>query len=58
MTTPALGEEHELPFGAKEVDDLVLPFCACGRLHSECDGSRRACRKLPTTRRVGEEGGG
>jgi hypothetical protein len=21
------------------------PFCACGRRESECDGSRRACRK-------------
>jgi hypothetical protein len=27
------------------VDDLTLPFCACGRLWSECDGSRAGCRK-------------
>jgi len=26
-------------------DDLALPFCACGRRWSECDGSRKACAK-------------
>lgn len=25
-----------------EIDDAVLPFCACGRRWSECDGSRKA----------------
>lgn len=30
---------------APAVDDLSLPFCACGRLWSECDGSRAGCRK-------------
>lgn len=30
---------------AREIDDQVLPFCACGRRWSECDGSRQACRK-------------
>ncbi len=34
------------PFGAKLVEDLSLPFCACGRLWSECDGLRRSCRKV------------
>jgi hypothetical protein len=26
-----------------EVDDLSLPFCACGRSWSQCDGSRKGC---------------
>ena len=25
-------------------------FCACGRIESECDGSRRACMKRQTRR--------
>ncbi|RTL30572.1 MAG: hypothetical protein EKK55_01845 [Rhodocyclaceae bacterium] len=25
-------------------EDLMLPFCACGRRWSECDGSRAGCR--------------
>lgn len=26
-------------------EDLLLPFCACGRRRSECDGSRSGCAK-------------
>lgn len=37
--------ERELPFGVKQTDDLALPFCACGRVWSQCDGSRAKCRK-------------
>lgn len=39
------------PFNAERVEDLALPFCACGRLWSECDGSRAACqgRNRPRT---------
>lgn len=33
-----------LPFGVEHPDDLLLPFCACGRVWSQCDGSRRGCR--------------
>jgi hypothetical protein len=33
-----------LPFGL-EVDQLSQPFCACGRVVSNCDGSRKACKK-------------
>lgn len=29
----------------EQADGLMMPFCACGRIHSACDGSRRACRK-------------
>ena len=32
-------------FGRCVVDDLSLPFCACGRPWSRCDGSRAKCRK-------------
>ena len=30
------------PFGL-EPDDLMQPFCACGRARSRCDRSRRGC---------------
>jgi hypothetical protein len=29
--------------GVEHLDDLLLPFCACGRLSSQCDGSRKRC---------------
>jgi hypothetical protein len=34
-----------LPFGLSHTDQLTQPFCACGRVVSMCDGSRRACRE-------------
>lgn len=30
---------------AHEVDALSQPFCACGRVVSQCDGSRKGCGK-------------
>lgn len=33
----------ESPFGLDYVDQLLQPFCACGRVVSRCDGSRKAC---------------
>lgn len=38
--------EGDLPFGAEHVEDLSLPFCACGRFLSQCDGSRRGCAEV------------
>lgn len=35
----------ELPFGVADVADLALPFCACGHVPAECDGSRAGCKK-------------
>jgi hypothetical protein len=29
----------------REMDDMALPFCACGRRWSDCDGSRKGCRE-------------
>jgi len=37
----ALGEP--LPFGVAHADDLLQPFCACGRPRSACDRSRKGC---------------
>ena len=33
----------ELPFGFTSPDQLLEPFCACGRVVSMCDGSRKGC---------------
>lgn len=38
----APGPAPEEP-GAREVG-MGEPFCACGRRHSDCDGSRKGCR--------------
>lgn len=27
------------------IDDLLLPFCACGRRWSQCDGARAQCHQ-------------
>ena len=32
-------------YTARQIDDLSLPFCACGRSYSRCDGSRMGCPK-------------
>jgi hypothetical protein len=50
---PDPAEEYERTFGVlvdpsrwAEVEDVfaeMLPFCACGRVASRCDGSRRGC---------------
>jgi len=32
-----------LPFGVDRPEALSEPFCACGRVVSRCDGSRRGC---------------
>lgn len=37
--------EPELPFGVDRPEALLEPFCACGRVVSRCDGSRRGCGK-------------
>jgi hypothetical protein len=26
-----------------EIDDMLLPYCVCGRRWSQCDGSRAKC---------------
>jgi hypothetical protein len=33
--------------GTQDLDavDLAMPYCACGRVVSRCDGSRRGCTK-------------
>lgn len=36
---------EQLPFGFATVDALTQSFCACGRVTSQCDGSRRGCGK-------------
>lgn len=33
----------DLPFGFKSPEQLMEPFCACGRVVSMCDGSRKGC---------------
>lgn len=38
------GPGEQLPFGFANVDALTQSFCACGRVTSQCDGSRRGCR--------------
>jgi hypothetical protein len=35
----------QLPFGFATVDALTQSFCACGRVTSQCDRSRRGCGK-------------
>ena len=37
----------DLPFGSDRPEQLLEPFCACGRVISRCDGSRRGCGKTP-----------
>lgn len=32
-----------LPLGLDSPDQMLEPFCACGRVISCCDGSRRQC---------------
>ena len=32
----------------REIDDMLLPFCACGQPYSRCDGSRLACYRPQT----------
>lgn len=41
----ALESEDELPFGVDRPEALMEPFCACGRVLSRCDGTRRGCGK-------------
>jgi len=36
-----------LPFGLAHAAELQQPFCACGHVVSQCDGSRRGCRAAP-----------
>jgi hypothetical protein len=36
---------ESLPFGLDRPEALLEPFCACGRVVSRCDGSRRGCRR-------------
>ncbi len=39
------GEQHALPFGLERPEQLSEPFCACGHVVSQCDGSRAGCTK-------------
>lgn len=32
-------------WNARVASTTIEPFCACGRVVSECDGSRRGCRR-------------
>lgn len=34
-----------LPFGFSHPEQLLEPFCACGRVVSQCDKSRAACNQ-------------
>ena len=37
-------EKTWLPFGVEHLDDLLLPFCACGHLWSRCERTQSWCR--------------
>lgn len=39
------GKAESVPFGVDAVDQVGQPFCACGRVASRCDASRKACPK-------------
>lgn len=38
-----IAEEREAEL---EAERYTQPFCACGRIVGECDGSRRGCRTM------------
>ena len=43
--------DDELAFGLALADQLQQPFCACGHVVSQCDGSRRGCRAAPAAQK-------
>jgi len=55
ITVKHHADPQAMPFGAKHAEDLMLPFCACGRLWSECDGSRAACKGRNRPHKVGSK---
>jgi hypothetical protein len=42
----------ELPLGLDNPGQLSEPFCACGRVVSNCDHSRRGCARSEARRRA------
>lgn len=43
LTCKADAAGEQLPFGFAHVEALTQSFCACSRVTSQCDGSRRGC---------------